>query len=436
MNVIKTLRNNWKKTVFLIGVSGFGINYGLNKYRESLLLKAYCLEAKKYGEVHFKDGDKRRRVTVFLNPAANRGNGKAMYEKNVAPLLHLAGLEVTLVKTEYEGQAKKYMEVLNETDAILVAGGNGTLSEVVTGLLRRKDEATFSQIPIGVIPLGKTNSLAQSLCPSSSSPVQVMAEMTMSAIKMMTKPVDVIHVLGEEEKSVFAVAGLQWGAFTDSEMAKTKYWYFGPLKHRLAYVVTALKYWPPINEAHLSFVLPCDGCNRCYVAPVKPQWKWWHLFLPPQVQVPTVDYSEVVNDECGVVHTEELSLSQFSVSTNNHLIQSNSPQEPKSIRITVTDGNMSKSDFIKKGWERMAETKNTETKNMKEQSMHDRDFPVKEFSLTPVGVTDKGRGSWFLLDNEQYELMNITGRLLSNKLRFFFTDSFTVPLESVQQRIL
>lgn len=39
-------------------------------------------------------------------------------------------------------------------------------------------------------------------------------------------------------------------------------------------------------------------------------------------------------------------------------------------------------------WKRMAETKNTETKSMKEeQSMHDRDFPVKEFSLTPVGVT-------------------------------------------------
>lgn len=35
-----------------------------------------------------------------------------------------------VLQTEYEGQAKKYMEVLNETDAILVAGGNGTLSEV------------------------------------------------------------------------------------------------------------------------------------------------------------------------------------------------------------------------------------------------------------------------------------------------------------------
>lgn len=42
MNVIKTLRNNWKKTVFLIGVSGFGINYGLNKYRLVFGTFGYC----------------------------------------------------------------------------------------------------------------------------------------------------------------------------------------------------------------------------------------------------------------------------------------------------------------------------------------------------------------------------------------------------------
>lgn len=37
---------------------------------------------------------------------------------------------------------------------IIVAGGDGTLQEVVTGVLRRADEATFSKIPIGFIPIG------------------------------------------------------------------------------------------------------------------------------------------------------------------------------------------------------------------------------------------------------------------------------------------
>lgn len=33
-------------------------------------------------------------------------------------------------QTEYEGQVKKYMEVLENTDAIIAAGGDGTLLEV------------------------------------------------------------------------------------------------------------------------------------------------------------------------------------------------------------------------------------------------------------------------------------------------------------------
>ena len=35
------------------------------------------------------------------------------------------------LQTEYEGQAKKFMEVMDPTDAIVVAGGDGTVSEVV-----------------------------------------------------------------------------------------------------------------------------------------------------------------------------------------------------------------------------------------------------------------------------------------------------------------
>ena len=111
---------------------------------------------------------------------------KKLFDKNVAPILNLAGFEVTVVRvshylhvpinqsetkdysspfwqTEYEGQAKKFMDVLEQTDAILVAGGDGTLAEVfinnfsnrilhllsiisrqvVTGLLRRSDEVTM-----------------------------------------------------------------------------------------------------------------------------------------------------------------------------------------------------------------------------------------------------------------------------------------------------
>ena len=50
------------------------------------------------------------------------------------------------LQTDYEGQAKKLIELMEQTDMLIVAGGDGTLQEVVTGLLRRPDQ-------VGVINL-------------------------------------------------------------------------------------------------------------------------------------------------------------------------------------------------------------------------------------------------------------------------------------------
>lgn len=44
------------------------------------------------------------------------------------------------LQTDYEGQAKKLMELLEHTDMLIVAGGDGTMQEVITGLLRRPDQ--------------------------------------------------------------------------------------------------------------------------------------------------------------------------------------------------------------------------------------------------------------------------------------------------------
>lgn len=58
---------------------------------------------------------------------------------------------------------KDQIAALGSTDAILVVGGDGTLAELVTGLLRRSDKEACTHWPIGVIPVGNTNSLARLL---------------------------------------------------------------------------------------------------------------------------------------------------------------------------------------------------------------------------------------------------------------------------------
>lgn len=72
-------------------------------------------------------------------PSISPSQARKKYEKYCAPLLHLAGIRVSVIRTEGEGQAKDIMEIMADADAVLVAGGDGTIMEAVTGLMRRAD---------------------------------------------------------------------------------------------------------------------------------------------------------------------------------------------------------------------------------------------------------------------------------------------------------
>uniref|UniRef100_A0A8C6YUR0 Acylglycerol kinase, mitochondrial n=1 Tax=Nothoprocta perdicaria TaxID=30464 RepID=A0A8C6YUR0_NOTPE len=207
---LKTLRNHWKKTAVGACLLSWGGTW-------------------LYGQ---------HRATVFLNPAACKGT---LFEKNAAPILHLSGLDVTVVKTDYEGQAKKLLELMESTDLIIIAGGDGTVQEVITGLLRRADEATFSKIPIGFIPLGKTSTLSHTLYPESVNQVQHIINATLAILRGETVPLDVLQIKGEKEQPVFAMTGLRWGSYRDAAVKVSKYWYLGPLKTKAAHLFSTFK---------------------------------------------------------------------------------------------------------------------------------------------------------------------------------------------------
>lgn len=57
------------------------------------------------------------------------------FEAYCEPILNLGGLSIDIVKTESEAHARRLVEEMNVLpEAILCAGGDGTLSEIVTGM--------------------------------------------------------------------------------------------------------------------------------------------------------------------------------------------------------------------------------------------------------------------------------------------------------------
>ena len=96
------------------------------------------------------------RVKVILNPYANRWGAKAQAEET-AEAFRAAGVECDLVitKTAREGVAIAEAAAGEGYDAVVAAGGDGTINEVINGLIRAAGDGPT--VPFGIVPLGTAN---------------------------------------------------------------------------------------------------------------------------------------------------------------------------------------------------------------------------------------------------------------------------------------
>lgn len=96
------------------------------------------------------------RVSVILNPYANRWGAKAQAGETAAAF-RAAGVDCDLVVTEVPGQGTPLAEAAARDgyDAIIAAGGDGTINEVINGVIRAAGDRPTR--PFGILPLGTAN---------------------------------------------------------------------------------------------------------------------------------------------------------------------------------------------------------------------------------------------------------------------------------------
>ena len=104
-----------------------------------------------------QSADARKRCLIIVNPCAGRKKGL-----RALPKLHRFfdenGYSVTDHVTASRGDGQAIAEAAEGFDMILCVGGDGTLNEVITGVLR-----SGRNTPVGYIPAGSTNDFARSL---------------------------------------------------------------------------------------------------------------------------------------------------------------------------------------------------------------------------------------------------------------------------------
>ncbi|GLH00918.1 Acylglycerol kinase, mitochondrial [Gryllus bimaculatus] len=429
VSFVKTIRNNWKKSIFGCVVVTYGLNYAKGKYDCHVLMADYCREALEYGNISSSGGSKIRNVTVFVNPAANKRKAKKNFDAYCAPLLHLAGLSVTVVLTKSQGEARTLAEHLDESvDAVIVAGGDGTLAETVTGLLRRETGRSplSKRIPVGILPLGQINASANFLFSDSGKDiVKKMGEATMSIIQEVRKPVDVIRIEQlekerEDQRPVYGVNGLRWGAVHDTYAKRDKYWYWGALREYMAFIFMGFKKdgkgvtWN--CNADILYSLPCNGCSECYMShePTKRKTptRWWQSFVPKQQSsdAQKIDYSKIKNEACSTLH--ELSISAVDMTLETSKAQDDGGDDLKApyLKVSVGPSSISYLDFVNRGWQFI---KGDGAGNV-------NTFYVKDVKLQPTIENNlEGAEYWYYIDNDDYEVKPIYIKLLPKRLIMF-----------------
>jgi YegS/Rv2252/BmrU family lipid kinase len=97
-----------------------------------------------------------RRPLVIYNPMAGRRRRRLL--DRVLDALGATGAVVTLVETAYPGHAETIAQTARSGcyDALVAAGGDGTINEIVNGM-------SGGDLPLAVVPIGTVNVLANEI---------------------------------------------------------------------------------------------------------------------------------------------------------------------------------------------------------------------------------------------------------------------------------
>jgi len=148
----------------------------------------------------------RKKLLMIVNPTAGRSKSRGPLF-DAAEVFSQAGYLLSIHKTAFPGDAAETAAASGDYDAVVAVGGDGTLNQVVSGLM------TLEQRPLlGYLPQGSTNDFAASL--------HLPGDPAAAAAKIVQSQPRQLDVGLWNERSFVYVAS--FGAFTRSSYAASQ----------------------------------------------------------------------------------------------------------------------------------------------------------------------------------------------------------------------
>lgn len=184
-----------------------------------------------------------KNLLFFVNPYGGKKKGAQIFDRQVKPLLLLSSCKWTVINTQRRNHATEALammsdEKIGEFDVVVGVGGDGTICEVVTGLLTRGfpqskaiDEGDLQQapIPVAVIPAGSSNALAYTLHGTDDPQTAILHILLGNAA-----PLDVAAIHNHSGISRFIVGQMSYGHLADTMVYSEKLRWMGPKRYDVA----------------------------------------------------------------------------------------------------------------------------------------------------------------------------------------------------------
>src|SRR5512138_1371612 len=97
-------------------------------------------------------------IRVLLNPYSNRWNASKRWPE-AEKALRAAGVEFAVEASQRSGELEEMASkaVRDGCETIVVAGGDGSIGEVVNGLAKGWSPGSTFPVKLGILPLGSAN---------------------------------------------------------------------------------------------------------------------------------------------------------------------------------------------------------------------------------------------------------------------------------------
>jgi YegS/Rv2252/BmrU family lipid kinase len=162
---------------------------------------------------------------MIVNPRGGTGRGIVILEQ-VRPIFEAAGWKLDVRITDHAGHAEEIAGSvrLDEYAGLFVIGGDGSIHEVVNGLMKRGQPAA---VPLGFIPAGSGNTLHQHL--HCTDPLEAARRIVAGRVC----PLDAVRVTMDRQ-IVYCVDIVGWGAVADINGTAERLRFLGPIRYAVA----------------------------------------------------------------------------------------------------------------------------------------------------------------------------------------------------------